>query len=187
MTTSEALLAAAAAGGRDVSLTNLANNGNFSTTAGWSSSGASFTVSGNIASFLANSAVDILQQSLSVILNHKYYFCEWVKAAVGANITAGISDGAVVSSGTSYGGSGEYEFLSAILTAGRTSTSGITWCLVDNRSSGWNTVNAKYVSIIDLTVAFGAGNEPTKAQMDVLMDQFANKWLNGTQTETYFW
>lgn len=187
MTAIEALLAAVSAGGRDVSLTNLANNGNFASTSGWSSSGASFTVSGNIASFLANSVTDTLQQALSVTLNHKYYFCEWIKAAAGANITAGISDGAINSASLAYGGSGDYEFVSAILTAGRTSTAGITWSLVDNRASGWNTVNAKYVTVIDLTAAFGAGNEPTKAQMDGLMLQFPERWLNGTQTAVYNW
>lgn len=35
---------------------------------------------------------------------------------------------------------------------------------------------------IDLTAAFGAGNEPTKAQMDTIMQQFPNSWFNGTVT-----
>lgn len=173
--------------GRLVSLTNLATNGNFASTSGWTSTGASFSVSGNEASFLANSAVDMLYRGLSVILNHKYYGCGWVKAASGANITMGISDGAVYSNGDSYAGAGAYDFWSAQFTSGRTSSAGIIWAVVDNRSSGWNTVNAKYISVIDITAAFGAGNEPTQAQMDMLMLQFPERWLSGTQNAVYNW
>lgn len=35
---------------------------------------------------------------------------------------------------------------------------------------------------INLTATFGAGNEPTKAQMDTIMQQFPNNWFNGTVT-----
>ena len=173
--------------GRLVSLTNLATNGNFASTSNWTSTGASFAVSGNEASYTANSAGDTLLQSLSVTLNRKYYGCGWVKAASGANITMGISDGAVNSVSTSYTGAGAYEFWSVILTAGRTSTGGITWAIVDNRSSAWTVVNTKYISVIDITTPWGSGNEPTKAQMDTLMLQFPERWLNGTQNAVYNW
>ncbi len=37
-------------------------------------------------------------------------------------------------------------------------------------------------SVIDLTATFGAGKEPTKEQMDQIMQQFPNSWFNGTVT-----
>jgi len=38
------------------------------------------------------------------------------------------------------------------------------------------------VIAINLTATFGAGNEPTRAQMDAIMQQFPNRWFNGTVT-----
>lgn len=35
--------------------------------------------------------------------------------------------------------------------------------------------------ILNLTALFGAGNEPTKEQMDYLLSNFPNSWFNGTQ------
>src|SRR5699024_6936829 len=35
--------------------------------------------------------------------------------------------------------------------------------------------------LIDLTEAFGKGNEPTAEQMDELLEQFPNKWFDGTK------
>lgn len=181
------LLGIIAAAVRTVSLTNLATNGNFASTSGWTGSGSTFTVSGNEATFVANSVSDTLQQALTVVNAHKYYFQVSIKAASGANITCGISDGLVNGITLSATGTGSYQRISGILTAGRSSAAGITWALVDNRTGSWNAVNAKYLSVIDLTAAFGAGNEPTKDQMDGLMAQFTNNWLNGTQSADYYW
>ncbi|NCU29647.1 prepilin-type N-terminal cleavage/methylation domain-containing protein [Candidatus Saccharibacteria bacterium] len=44
------------------------------------------------------------------------------------------------------------------------------------------TTKYKNISAIDLTATFGAGNEPTKAQMDQIMQQFPNSWFDGTVT-----
>lgn len=169
---------------KTVSLTNLITNGNFASTSGWTSTGASFTVSGNEVSFLANSTSDTLTQNKSIVANHIYYFAIWAKAS-SSSVAVGMSY--MTSGGTiSHSGSAAYEFLSVRATASST-VSATVWALADNRSSGWNTVNVKYVSMIDLTAAFGAGNEPSKEQMDQLMAQFPEKWLNGTQTAEYFW
>jgi hypothetical protein len=43
---------------------------------------------------------------------------------------------------------------------------------------------------INLTEAFGAGNEPTQAEMDAIMVQFENSWFDGTvnrNNEVYTW
>ena len=38
----------------------------------------------------------------------------------------------------------------------------------------------KDVSVVNLTDTFGAGNEPTKAQMDTIMSGYPNGWFNIT-------
>ena len=42
-------------------------------------------------------------------------------------------------------------------------------------------VEVQYVSVIDLTTAFGAGKEPTLAEMDRLMARFPNSWFDGVK------
>lgn len=183
MSKEELLLAAIMAGGRDVSLTNMVTNGNFANTTGWTSTGASFTAAANVASFLANSP-DTLSQLKSLVSGRKYYYCGNIKVT-GAGISLRLNDAVNVSS-VAHSGSGNYEFISAILSAGNTSASSAFY-VYDGRTSGWSTINIKYLTVIDLTTAFGAGNEPTKEQMDWIMSQLANQWLNGTQTVTYYW
>ena len=39
----------------------------------------------------------------------------------------------------------------------------------------------QYMLLINLTQVFGAGNEPTREQMDELLAQFPNSWFNGVQ------
>ena len=43
-----------------------------------------------------------------------------------------------------------------------------------------DTVKFRNILAIDLTTAFGAGNEPTKEQMDAILSQFPNSYFNGT-------
>lgn len=42
-------------------------------------------------------------------------------------------------------------------------------------------LTVSYVSCIDLTATFGAGNEPTVEQMDAIMAKFENSWFDGTK------
>lgn len=44
------------------------------------------------------------------------------------------------------------------------------------------TLDIKYVLLIDLTATFGAGNEPTKAEMDEILSRLPNNWFNGTKS-----
>lgn len=42
------------------------------------------------------------------------------------------------------------------------------------------TLTVKNVVLIDLTESFGAGNEPTKEQMDIIIQKFPNNYFDGT-------
>ena len=50
----------------------------------------------------------------------------------------------------------------------------------DIRSSGFTPVQFTKPIIINLTSTFGAGNEPTAAQMDAILAFYPNSWFDGT-------
>ena len=41
-------------------------------------------------------------------------------------------------------------------------------------------MEAQYITAIDLTNVFGAGNEPSKEEMDAVMQLYDDEWFNGT-------
>ena len=81
----------------------------------------------------------------------------------------------------SHSGSGAYERLSKIITATNIT---MEFRLLDTSRSGdisSSPVKLKYATVIDLTAAFGAGKEPTLAEMDRLMARFSNSWFDGVK------
>jgi hypothetical protein len=172
---------------RVVSLTNILTNGNFASTSGWGHNGASFSVASNEASFLANGANDfVYRNDVSIIDTNIYYFCGWIKSS-SASVRCVMSVPGVRDVAENHTGSGNYEFISDLYPSISTTANAVMYPLNDLRASGWDTLYAKYFSIINLTAAFGAGNEPSKAQMDWLMQQYTDRWLNGTQNANYYW
>jgi hypothetical protein len=171
---------------REVSLTNILTNGNFASTSGWTATGASFSVADNEAIFLADGQNDYVGRADVPITNgHTYYFCGWIKAG-SSSVRMLMSDIAGHDVAENSAGSGAYEFLNDLYVSTQTKN-GAFYPLNDLRASGWNTVNGQYYSIMDLTASFGAGNEPAAAQMSKLMEQFPNKYLDGTQAAWYDW
>lgn len=51
---------------------------------------------------------------------------------------------------------------------------------VDSATANGKVLEVQYVSAINLTTLFGAGNEPTKEQMDKLLSVYPDSWFNGT-------
>jgi phage-related protein len=158
-------------------LVNKISNGNFSGgTTGWTATNATHSVSGGESTMLASASGGQVGQSIAggTVIGRKYYFS--------ANIKASSPSVRLLCGGTLAGhsGSNAYEHISGVHVA--TST-GHGVYVVDYRASGWNNVQFDNVLVIDLTAAFGAGNEPTAAQMDAyLADRYPNSWFNGTTT-----
>lgn len=50
----------------------------------------------------------------------------------------------------------------------------------DAATAAGKVTEAKYAIAIDLTATFGAGNEPTKTEMDYLLSLYPNNWFGGT-------
>jgi len=157
-----------------VTATNLITNGDFSNgTSGWATSTlASCTVSGNVATCLANENNDSINRVLTSVVGHKYYFAAQVKAL------SSLIGFYMSTSNKFHSGGGNYELLSSIFTATSTNHG---MGVMDTRASGFDNFYVKYAIAIDLTATFGAGNEPTAAGMDALLSAFPNSWFDGTQ------
>lgn len=149
---------------------NIVKNGNFADgTTGWSTSGtvSTFTVANKEATILAGTQHGSVYNLLKTKAGNKYYARADAKAT-SSQILFGFN------SKVNHSGSGKYEVLSIILTA---SVAAEWLVLGDARASGRDNFYVKNVMCIDLTATFGAGNEPTKEQCDLM---FAN-YFDGLQ------
>ncbi len=155
--------------------TNLVTNGDFSNgTTGWTVAVyPTLSVSGGAASVLASGQYDRLMSQFTTIAGHKYYMAVHVKSD-SPNVRLQYGGAGVIKN---HSGSGNYETLRGVITA--SATNQYIW-VVDTRASGWTAFVIDRATAIDLTTAFGAGNEPTAAQMDAYLAAYPNSWFNTT-------
>ena len=146
---------------------NLITNGDFSNgvTTGWLGYMASVTNENGKLKVTATAAGPYAQayMTLSTIVGNKYYIRQTYPPGT---VSPSIVNPAVSSASSS------------IFTATQISTQ-------IKYSSGTVVIGDYYyiddVIIIDLTAAFGAGKEPTLAEMDRLMARFPNSWFDGVK------
>ena len=155
--------------------TNLVTNGDFSNgTTGWSGANA---IVGEIAEKTNSVQYD------SIRFYHPYHetyrgHVIFSKADVKSDsnkVMFTITDGIVQSQGY-HSGSGNFETIVTIWTISNTSTTFHTR-VQDNRTNNWTKYYIDNVLSIDLTSTFGAGNEPTKEQMDNNLNKV---WIDTT-------
>ncbi len=161
------------------SATNLITNGDFSSgTTGWVGIGA---VVGGVAEYTAVAQYGSFYFPLpnpTALRNHQLYVRALVNTQAtnaGLNVTDGITATSAYPTV-----SNTMQQVSLVKTVGATATL-IYVKLADNRTSGWTKMFADNFLCLDLTALYGAGNEPTKSEMDTIMSQFSNSWFNGTQ------
>lgn len=158
---------------------NLVDNGDFLTgTERWT--GINQVVSG-VAEKVVSMQYDSIQQYIAnhtVYGNRKIYGCAMVKTT-SPNVKFAISDGLSNSEVTSIG-DGAFRTYSVLKTMAPVPTT-FAVKVHDVRASGWDTFYVDKVLVIDLTATFGAGKEPTLAEMDRLMARFPNSWFNGVK------
>ncbi len=172
-------------------MTNQISNGDMSQgTTGWSSNTGLTTVT-SVNGKLVNSTGSTLNGSNGVaihpsgkkpniIANNKYYLRYKMKPFRTHNPAVYI--------GTSYfnlDAVATKDVESIISSIVVPNTNGNTLVLYDNRSQTIDmaeglTVEYDDILLVDLTVVFGAGNEPTQAQMDALIATYPNGWFDGT-------
>lgn len=166
-------------GGELAKIPNLCKNGNFVSTEMWNSEGLSkFTAVSNVATILAvYGDAKLYQQNISFVSGHKYYLCAKIKTS-SSQIALTWHDGSQW--GTVYSvASEDYIQYSSITTSLATTANGFV-AVIDKNTSGWSDVNIKNIMLLDLTEAYGAGNEPTKAEMDAYIS--SNGWWDSKLT-----
>ena len=173
--------------GKPVTLQNLITDDNFSNRTWWTASNASYTVSGNIATVTPTTSGTwpiLYRDPIFVTKNHMYYACVNVKHS---NTTTGARgarvefkqpdiDEPVYSSEDSVLGSVDWQLRSVIGTLNFTRLN-LVLALPNSNTSGspirYQTTQFTEAMLIDLTAAFGAGNEPTKEECDEMIDYFS--------------
>lgn len=162
--------------------TNILINSDFSNgVTGWIGSGATISASDGVASLLPVWQYCGIQQTITnyeKYRGHKLYFAAMVKAD-STSIMLVLND-ASNQGMASVSNIVDYALLSNIYTISPMATK-LYLRLQDNRASGWTTSYIKDVVMLDLTAIFGLGNEPTVAEVDVMMNKFINNWFSGKQ------
>jgi len=119
------------------------------------------TLSGGIAKFTSTAEFGRIQYSIAFPLNHKIYYFANVKATSPLVALVGVMNSSQAFA--YHSGSNIFEFVSNLQTANGTFNS---VQITDRRTSDFTPIEVDYMGAINLTQAFGAGKEPTKEQMD---------------------
>jgi hypothetical protein len=167
---------------------NLVVNGNFPSDVGgdgisdsWAASGTLTGVSllNNVQIFTPNSQyAGIRSSAISLQQNSKYYLIGWVKGPLTTVLQ--ISDYGVYTI-ASVSEPSTFNKLSCIYSKTTASSPAASVAIQYNSTTGFGETQVKYVTLIDLTATFGAGKEPSLAEMDRLMARFPNSWFDGVK------
>lgn len=170
---------------RTVSLTNILLHSNFDATTNWTAYNTSFAVASNEFTSTATAQYGYVLQNFSIVTGRTYYFATSLYAGANTAFIA-LSDTVTTVYGVHSSTTG-YERLSRTIVSAATTSGGAAYAFLETATSGFQQVRGKYAVLIDLTSAWGASKQPTKAQMDWLMLQFTNQWFSGTTTAVYDW
>lgn len=171
-----------------LTITNIVTNGDLSNgTTGWSASGlSSISAADNVLSITTGEWTigQAYCNSHQFLETHKIYYklvCRVTNAlcSIIHNYTSDANGDMSVASPTE----NEWYEVSALDTIDYDFNDGIFYC---NHTYGTavagRVMQVKYALAVDLTADFGAGNEPTKEQMDTLISAMDNHWFDGTIT-----
>lgn len=184
---------------KDFPASNLVTNGNFANgTTGWIKSGTEVTISEDATWFVSSpSSLKVSTVAGTVgyglfpfthITENKYYYkcvlrsnSEFTNAGggyVGIRNRIGSSGNVFIfNEVSSHFGVGTIKSLSAIVTA---TVGAIGFYLSIYDPTANVSVSFDDIIAIDLTTTFGAGNEPTAEEMDMMLSKFPNSWFDGT-------
>lgn len=99
---------------------------------------------------------------------------KYITALIKSN-DVGASIGNTTQVFVNHSGSGEWERLSIV-----NALTSFFPSLQDFREDKETPISAKQFMAINLTETFGVGNEPTKEQMDFILDNITNSWFDNT-------
>lgn len=163
--------------------TNLVTNGDFSNgTTGWSATTGSLTVSNNELTLVKdNMTISRVGTLLSIVNGRKYYvkinrFIVNDGATLGSTLTTRDATLALIKQTLTYLPHGVSTLNFSLVFTATIDAQSIAY----NLSSDSTGLTTGRMIVIDLTSLFGAGNEPTKDQIDRLLSIYPNSWFNGT-------
>lgn len=162
-----------------VTVRNIISNGNFNATTGWTANGGSIASAANelIFTITEGSVYTYIGQNTTVpTIGHKYY----VKGDTFARKTT--------SSYISFGGkniaktlpSNSWSTISGVTTA--ETTSAFRFYHNTSPDTGYvvgDTLHFRRMLVVDLTVSYGTGNEPTTEEFEKVLSVFENSWFEG--------
>lgn len=153
-------------------------NGDFSKGTDWVLP-SGFTIENNELKSTATTPYIVSTQNRLFIDGRKYYFKVSVKntSAIGCSCDVGVTAGSRMSFD---GGSTSYISKSVIFTTSGTTYRNVSLLFITETGDGLPRY-CDNVQLIDLTAAFGAGKEPTIAEMDKLMARYPNSWFDGVK------
>lgn len=173
----------------DVTVTNLVTNGNFVSTNGWSlyTSGSmalgtnSLTIAG-AGSGAGNRTITGVRTSIGAkIPGHKYYMKAYVTVNNANCASISIKSGADTAKVWPSPTSGYKYIINDVFTATTNSANmDIEYKTKNAYVATTDNMKIEYVNCVDLTAAFGAGNEPTSVEMEIIVLSQANEWINGS-------
>lgn len=163
--------------------TNLITNGNFASDLNGDGIADYFTsgmpvksVSNNVQSFTPNAPYQSFVATVPTkIIGHTYYLAGYFKTTV-ANFSF------LIYTGASWAGAApstdntwhRYSLRGTLVTGGTP-----YFYIQCNATGVYGEMQTKNWILLDLTAIFGAGKEPTAAQIDTMLSQYTNSWFDG--------
>ena len=123
-------------------------------------------------------------------LGQKIYVRTSVRATSGSAVSLSIYGSGILAGVISAPILNQWYTPSGIITATTTGADlGFTFIAsyADPASAAGQATEWKYPLLIDLTACFGAGNEPTKSEMDHLLTKYPNSWFKGAVNDLLRW
>jgi hypothetical protein len=165
--------------------TNLVSNGNFVDATGWTGSNSSISVSDNIGtSTLLGSAAQggFVKSGITPVIGHKYAATVRVMVTNSActsikYYTSGGDNGTLVTSPNV----NEWYQKTIIITNGYATQNNYIYHFYPSAAiASGKVMKVQYVSLVDLTAAFGAGNEPSLTDYTNWIATQSNSWFSTT-------
>lgn len=158
----------------NITLINSLGNNNFTSVWGGNNK-TNISLEDNVFTFIATAQNGRIEGVFPKISGHKYY----LKLDVKSDSNEVMIQNPGISGGSYHTGSGDFERLSFIFTS-QSDVPGSSLRVRDGRASGWTNISVKKGMAIDLTEAYGAGNEPSIEEFEALLSEFEDYWF-GTE------
>ena len=151
--------------GNTLVFNQLVQNGNFADTSNWLTSNSSISVSNNEATITFNQQWASVRSNCNLVYNHKYYVKADIKMDTTGNTRIGLGDAGYMSRQGVYlqfnPSDANYHTYEIYGTLNEVTGASDKSIVIQNSDNSSRTGYIKNVIVIDLTLMFGSGNEPT--------------------------